>query len=229
MSAELKLIQNHPAVWTANSVQHHQHERIETPYSDFNKALQGGIPAHGMMRIKSPFAIGELSALISTFIRVAKTKLFVMINPPARVNSAWLEHQSIDLARILIVTPKQTENNLWVAEQCLKSQACGVVLVWHESTDTRQARRLQVAAKQSTSLCVLYEYKQLTSHALPINLDLHARPHHQGINVDIVKQLNGWPTPALVLPFPHIPTNKNIHRAFHEYQAKSSHYQPKVI
>lgn len=229
MSAELQLIQNHPAIWTANSVQQHHYERTETPYPILNKALHGGIPTNGMMRIKSTFAIGEVSAFISTYMSIAKSKLFVMVNPPALVNSSWLASQAIDLDRVVIVAPTQTEDNLWVAEQCLKSRACGVVLVWHESLDTRCARRLQVAAKQNTCLCVVYEYKQQTSQALPINLDLQASSHKQGISVDILKQLNGWPTSSLVLPFPHIPTNQGIQKAFSEYQTRSSHYPTKVI
>lgn len=55
----------------------------------------------------------------------------------------------IDLARVLIVRPRRSADELWAIDQALRTRGMGAVLAWPEKADQRWLRRWQLAVEQS--------------------------------------------------------------------------------
>jgi len=81
----------------------------------------------------------------------------------------------------------------------LKSGACHTVLLWQNSLEIHQVKRLQVASEKGGSLLFLMRSAAENRVSLPLMLDMNLAPHHLGMTVTIAKRKGGWPVPAFTL------------------------------
>lgn len=203
-----------PGVWRASEGRHQDTlQRQDTGFTALNTALGGGFPASGLIRLRSLCGVGELSLLKTVLGQNNNDKLLVFINPPGHIHQAWLHQMAINPATVTVVQCRSGDEALWAAEQCLKSEACYQVLLWHDAITSKQARRLQVASTQHQLRCLLYENKRVQRIALPLTLDLDIHAVTGGLQIDITKNRGAWPTSATHLAFCYTPTNQAIYQA----------------
>ena len=225
------LLHQHPQLWRASdTLSHPSTARVDSGYPALNSILAGGFPASGLVRIRSRGAIGEVSVFRHLIAHNPQQKLLAFINPPGKIHQNWLSAmQAIDTAKAQatedsasltqVIYPQSPEQCLWATEQCLKSQACYLVIVWQQGIEAKQARRLQVAAAQHHTLCLLYEPCANAYRALPVALDLELAPRGPGLSVTVHKNTGSWGGRQACIEFSHTPTNHAIYRAMNNHAA----------
>ncbi|GEA13560.1 translesion DNA synthesis-associated protein ImuA [Alteromonas sp. KUL49] len=216
MKKPLSLFDNNPHIWRGKQ-QPADNARLSFGIPALDNALNGGVPAAGVIRIASATGIGELSLFSELLTRQKSQKLCVFIKPPAQLQADWLLAQGYELDKIHVVTPSCDNDALWAAEQCLKSTACHCVYLWQNTLSYKQARRLQVAATQSDTLCILFTPEQ-QSTPLPINVDLSLSMKDSLLNISIRKQRHGWPVNNVKFPRHWTPDNSSIQYAMRTYR-----------
>ena len=172
-------------------------------YAVFDEKLAGGFPETGVVSIESQVGIGELRFLSSRILKEQSknndTRLLVFINPPGVLCAEFFHHQNFDVSKILLIQPKQKNDALWAAEQCLKSGACDAVLLWQNQFEVHQIKRLQLACEEGKSLQFLMQTKAQSGLSLPVSLSMCLTASPQGLNVRINKRKGAWDLPAFTL------------------------------
>ena len=82
-------------------------------------------------------------------------------------------------------------------EKSLASNSCSVVLTWPGKIDTRQIRRLQVAARDGNCWGVMFRDEREAAQASPAELRIRLRPapglrDHSRLCVRILKRRGRW-------------------------------------
>jgi len=201
----------HPRIQLANKVLSPIH-RLPTGAKNLDEALQGGIPASGLVRVVSHSGIGELTLFAPFLQQYRQKKLLFFINAPGALQATYLHFNDINSSRVYQVYAQDEKEALWSAEQCLRSGACHVVLLWCPLLTQVQARRLQVAAHQNETLCLLYQSRQQAKATgpLPISLDMTMAAVTDGLSIDINKSVGGHTIHNIRVDFEYIPTNSPI-------------------
>jgi len=192
MNEIIELLQRKNLVW---------HAKEEKPisdvtpsgYADLDDKLQGGLPKIGVVEVSTLIGIGELRLLLPSIIKQAQKKLTVFIHPPSFINAEYMHKQGFNLNNILIIFPNSAKEALWATEQCLKSGTCNAVLLWCQSLEVHQVRRLQVAAETGYCVNFILKGEQANTLSLPVPLSMQLSPHPWGINVRIPKRRGGFP------------------------------------
>jgi cell division inhibitor SulA/protein ImuA len=148
--------------------------------------------------------IGELRLLLPALTTLAENRWLAWINPPFTPYAPALEAAGIDSSKILLIYTKSHEEMLWAMERTCKSGSCGAVLVWPDERklSLKETRRVQLAAKQGTTLSVLFRPIEASSKASLAELRLALSPGKDPLHlsVDIIKRRGGWPVKGLTLP-----------------------------
>ena len=165
----------------------------------------GGWPNAGLVDFILPHAgIGELRLLLPALTTLAENRWLAWINPPFTPYAPALEAAGIDSSKILLIYAKSHKEMLWAMERTCKSGSCGAVLVWPDERklSLKETRRVQLAAKQGTTLSVLFRPIEATSKASLAELRLGLSPGKDPLHlsVDIIKRRGGWPVKGLTLP-----------------------------
>ena len=202
MNKSVSALENHPHIWRARE-QSQCEERFSLGYDQLDQALNGGVSPSGVVRIRTLTGIGELSLFKQVLSQHRSHKMIVFINPPGRVQTPWLEAFGINAEQVLIVKPHTEKESLWATEQCLKSTACHCVVVWNNAVTAKEARRLQVAATHNDALCLLFTAPNKNSNdvtqTLPISLDLCLHYREHALEINVLKQRQGWPKNNIVI------------------------------
>ncbi len=178
-------------IWRGNE-QKNQQNILPTGYSELDEKLDGGLPKNGVIEIQTELGIGELRLLKSFMLQHCEERLIAFIQAPGSLSAEFLVSQGFDLTKIIIITPKNHKDALWAAEQCLKSGSCGCVLLWQQSLQVHQAKRLQVACDTGNSVQFIFKSKQENVLSLPVSLSLALSPHPDGLKAKIIKRKGGW-------------------------------------
>lgn len=197
----------HPQLWRGKDLTKASITRtVASGYSALDDCLAGGgWPNAGLVDFILPHAgIGELRLLLPALTTLAENRWLAWINPPFTPYAPALEAAGIDSSKILLIYAKSHEEMLWAMERTCKSGSCGAVLVWPDERklSLKETRRVQLAAKQGTTLSVLFRPIEATSKAslaeLRLGLSQGKDPLH--LSVDIIKRRGGWPVKGLTLP-----------------------------
>ena len=114
------------------------------------------------------------------------------IGPPYVPYAPALADAEIDVARVLLVHPRDDGEVLWATEQALRSSGCEVVLAWAERVADPSLRRLQLAAEDNGLPIILFRPVSSLETASPAALRLHLAAGEQARLV-IVKSRGGQP------------------------------------
>jgi cell division inhibitor SulA len=149
-----------------------------------------------MIDIQSPIGIGELRLLLPNLLarQSNNDSLLLLIAAPMQINSEMLAEYGFKLNQILVIKQASTNDVLWCAEQCLRSGCCHIVLMWRQSLEIAQVKRLQLAAQKGDALQIIFRQQQHSSLSLPVSLALKCNAHPKGLNVQITKRKSGWPS-----------------------------------
>lgn len=174
-----------------------QHAVYSTGFAVLDQAI-GGWPVQQVIELQCQPGCGELRLLLPYLTRPQLTpqqlpqpqRWLVFLNPPARLNTAFLLQNAIAPERVIEIHGSNTEA-LWAAEQCLKSGCCQTVLLWQQQLQTAQLKRLQLAAVQGQA--ELFLYRQLTTvQQLPVSLSLALQGNPRGLTIRVQKKRGGW-------------------------------------
>lgn len=197
----------HPQLWRGKDLTKASITRtVASGYSALDDCLAGGgWPNAGLVDFILPHAgIGELRLLLPALTTLAENRWLAWINPPFTPYAPALEAAGIDSSKILLIYAKSHEEMLWAMERTCKSGSCGAVLVWPDERklSLKETRRVQLAAKQGTTLSVLFRPIEATSKASLAELRLGLSPGKDPLHlsVDIIKRRGGWPVKGLTLP-----------------------------
>jgi cell division inhibitor SulA/protein ImuA len=91
----------------------------------------------------------------------------------------------------MLIHPSATKDALWAVEQALRSGTCGAVLAWIEQADFHSLRRLQLAAAEGQSLCLLFRPYRAAAEASPATLRLRLEAIPEGVRAYPIKHHSG--------------------------------------
>lgn len=178
MSEQLdQLIHSTPHLWKGRRGSGNAADVLSTGHEALDRVLPGGgWPVGGVMEFLPQAAgIGELSLMLPAMKTLMQTQRRVlMVAAPYLPYAPALDAAGLDLDFLLLVRPCNPADALWAAEKALLHPACGMVLLW-AGAGARQdesefgnggIRRLQVAARQTRSILVLYRSAAPAAHRL---------------------------------------------------------------
>jgi hypothetical protein len=197
----------------------------------------GGLPRGALTEIVIPReGIGELSLLMPALARATEDERWlVFVAPPHVPYAPALARAGVNLARVLIVHPRNAQEGLWAVEQALRAGTASVVLAWLAHADPKALRRLQLAAEAGESLGILFRSIRSIEEASPAALRLRLEPAsletanrpsmacgpHLGpigegarVAVHILKRRGGWPTGPVIVEVDHVVARPLSPRAF---------------
>lgn len=182
-------------LWRGRHVLPPSTEGVSTGFSELDTHLHlGGWPVVGSTEILSQqLGIGELWLLLPALAQRSQEGAVVWINPPCLPSPQALEQQGLAAHRQLLIRPSQLSEQLWAAEECLRSGACSAVLSWFTTQilPDKQLRRLHLAAQEGRSWHIHFRPEQIAQQVSPAPLRLQLRPAPQALDIEILKQRGG--------------------------------------
>ncbi len=203
MSAALEQLRRHPAIW-----------RRQVPPAS---ALPTGFPALDAVLPDAGWSMGALTEILTSRDGVGELRLampalaalsargrwLAWVGPPYVPYAPALEARGIVLSRILWVRSHNTAQQLWSAEQALRSGACGAVLAWPTRVHQRRLRRLQLAAESGGAWALLFHHQapsgDASPAASPAALRLRVTPTTNSLAVEVLK-CRGRPGARVEIP-----------------------------
>jgi hypothetical protein len=123
-------------------------------FAELDRELPGGGWPRGALTeiLVDGHGFGELSLLLPALCGLRAGGDWVLAIAPPDDNLALhapaCAAAGIDFEHLAVVSPAGSRDALWAAEQALQSGAPQAVLCWSAAADSRDVRRLQVAASQ---------------------------------------------------------------------------------
>lgn len=166
---------------------------LKSGYRALDAALQqGGWPEATAVEVLSDSSgMGAMGLFLPAMERLsAQGRWQAFIAPPWTPYAPLLAARGIDTQQVLLVHPRGREDLLWSIEQALRSSTCSAVFSWLGDTQYRysELRKLQLAAADSDTLCVLFRSQRAAAESSPVGLRLQMREYRK---VHILKQRGG--------------------------------------
>jgi protein ImuA len=180
-------------------------DRLSTGFEDLNTALHtGGWPRSGSTELLGKHGIGELWLLIPALREHLADRPIAWLNPPYLPYTPALSNQGLAVDRQLLIRPKATADELWAAEELLRSGAYATVLTWFSSPNLndRQLRRLHIAALEGQCWHVHFRPGDFAQQISPAPLRLSLCAANQALQINIIKQQGGHAGQQVQLPRP---------------------------
>lgn len=209
MSAIIESLQAKQWLWQGKQLPSGYNYSIDTGFDLLNQKLNGGWPRHGVVELQCQMlAIGEVRLLLPSLTQLAQSQsqnqyqseqLIFWVSPPAQINAHALATTGLPLSNMLIANDISQSDSFWLTEQALSSGCCAMVILWCESINVAQAKRLQFAAKQGGCLGFVIRPFSDVEQSLPVAARMRISPHPQGLSIDIRKRLGGYPVSPFIL------------------------------
>lgn len=175
-------------IWQGDQLAHAGARAVSSGHADLDALLPGaGWPAGsltellvehggvGEMRLLAP-ALKALTAAPSGAQSGSQSGRHVLlVAPPWQPHAHALQAWGIALDRVVWVRARDDETP-WVAEQALKQDGIGAVLVWLPKARVDAVRRLQVVAQDSRALAFLIRPPAARSQSSPAPLRMVCTP-----------------------------------------------------
>jgi hypothetical protein len=209
---ELDALLKHPQLWRADQLEVAR-DGLKTGFTNLDTALHGtGWPKAGLMELLGDQpGIGELRLLAPALSALSAEQRWISwVNPPHIPYAPALEALGIEVAKVLLVHPRNHRDALWALEQALKSGTCSSVLAWLDEGQLKQTdlRRLQLAAKMGNCLAVLFRPAHAARQQSPaeLRIRLHAQtpPQRDVLEIEILKRRGGWPPEPFAVQLEHL-------------------------
>ena len=181
-----------PDIWRGDHLANAEAPAVSSGFAPLDAELPGGGWARGTLTevLTDGGGQGECSLLLPALVSLqAEGRWVMLVAPPYAVHAPAWRNARIDLARLLVVAPKQARDALWAAEQALASGAPGAVLCWAARIDAAQVRRLQIAAAERPGLAFLFRPARAASESSAAPLRLCATAAARGkLAVQVLKR-----------------------------------------
>ena len=203
-SCSLQDLLRHPAIRRGGDGS--RGDRLPTGFPALDEVLPGGGWPMGLLTelISEKEGIGELQLLMPALARLSREgRWIVSVAPPYVPYPPALSMHGIELSRMLVVCGASSAENLWAAEQSLRSGVCGAVLLWMSVTETRSLRRLQLAADTGNAWGVLFQKQRFTGARAavpsPVGVRLRLDISPQGLTAEVLKCRGRAPSAPLLV------------------------------
>jgi hypothetical protein len=187
VSAALEQLRRHPAIWRRQAP---PASTLPTGFPALDEALpDAGWPMGALTEILVlREGVGELRLVMPALADLgARGRWLAWVGSPCVPYAPALAARGIVLSRILWVRSDNTAQQLWSAEQALRSGVCGAVLAWPSRVHPRRLRRLQLAAESGGAWGLLFRNEPLPGDASPASLRLRVAPAARGLAVEVLK------------------------------------------
>ena len=216
MISIIQSLQNRHLIWHANDLTQSQDDLINSGYQQLDHKLGGGWPDKGIIELQAQtIGIGEVRLLLPALLHLSQQKLlYVWIAPPGRLNAQALAQAGLPLDNMLVATNVDEKEAFWLSEKCLSSGCCAAVILWTQDFEPNQAKRLQLAAKEGSSLGFVIRPPSTIEQSLPISVRMKATANKQGLQLQINKRLGGYPVSPFTLDMRQQWPNLTCHKNF---------------
>lgn len=166
---------------------------LATGYRALDTVLShNGWPPGGCIEVLSDgCGLGALGLFLPAMAQLsARHRWQAFIAPPHTPYTPLLEARGIDTNQVLLVHPRDREEQLWSTEQALRKGTCSVVFSWLGAGNYhyRELRQLQQAAAEGDSLAVLFRANCTAGAITPSDLRLQMREYRK---LHILQQRDG--------------------------------------
>lgn len=208
MNQPIEHLLRHRHLWRAADGIASDRGTLSTGFEPLDAELAGGgWPMDGLTEILGDTpGVGELRLLLPALARLSqrRARWIAWIAPPYLPYAPALAAAGVDVSRVLLVHPKNHQDQLWATEQALKSGTCSAVLSWPDPHHLRHGdlRRLQIAAREGDAWGVLFRPLTAAATASPAELRLQIEAgtgDAERLALRVLKRRGGWPTEALDL------------------------------
>lgn len=192
-------LKNRQLIWQASQGKQFSGDTISSGYTLLDQKLGGGWPSSGVVELfPEQFGIGELRLILPTLAALKQcNKLQAWVNPPARIIPVCSD--SSTLSQMIIASPHRAQDHDWLVEQLLNSACCSSLVYWTRQLLPSQAKRFQIAAKNSQTLAFIIRTSSCVQQSLALSLRMKLQAHDDGLIIDIFKRQHGWPVDAFTL------------------------------
>jgi hypothetical protein len=187
----IRSLLGHPGLWLGDGSDAAPGEGIvSTGLAPLDDLLPGGGWPLGSVTEILPAreGVGDVRLLVPVLADLSRDgRRIAWIDPPHIPYPPALAAAGVAPSRVLLVCAGVGRDRLWAAEQCLRSGACGAVLLWPRECDNQSLRRLQLAAEKGGGLGFLFRAQRAAAAPSPAALRLRLAPAPGGIAVEVVK------------------------------------------
>lgn len=191
-------------VWRGDASRPPRQDGIASGHAALDRALNaGGWPAAGSTELLCEGdGIGELSLPLPALARLSRERRIAWLNPPFVPYAPALQSGGIDLSACLVLRVSGLGEQLWAAEQLLRSAAFVAVLTWFDQRQPadRDLRRLQLAAREGQCWHLHFRPLALQCQSSPAPLRLVLASADEALHIRILKQTGGRSGQTLTLP-----------------------------
>jgi len=181
-----------PDVWCADRLASAAVPAVSSGFAMLDAELPGGGWPRGTLIeiLADGVGLGECSLLMPALGTIREEgRWSLLVTPPHGLHGPAWASWGIDLERLVVVSPTRPRDALWAVEHALSSGALGTVLCWTAHIDTRQVRRLQVAAAGSNTLAFLFRPVRARTESSAAALRLSLSAGSRGtLGVDLLKR-----------------------------------------
>ncbi|MCP1726360.1 cell division inhibitor SulA/protein ImuA [Natronospira proteinivora] len=167
---------------------------LSTGFAALDQVLPSGGWPRGVLveLLAEQWGMGELRLIMPALASLsARGRWLVWVSPPYLPYAPALSAQAINPGHCLLTRPDHREERVWVAEQSLKSGACGAVLAWDCPMSDRHVRRLQLASEASDALAFIFRPVSAARQRSPAALRLQLAPEPAGLRLTLLKVRGG--------------------------------------
>jgi len=187
-------------LWRGGEAAQNGNRVLASGFPELDRIIGGGWPEGALVELVSASNLG-LSLLVPLLARLgAEPRWLAWVDPPWHPHAPALAARGIEVAHLLRVKSRNSEESLWAAEQLLRSGNCAVVLLWPSRIQAAQLRRLQLAAEQGDCLGVLFRPLQAGAEHSTAALRLRLEGDGAGLRVKVLKRRGGWSGGEAVVP-----------------------------
>ncbi|MBX2880551.1 MAG: translesion DNA synthesis-associated protein ImuA [Granulosicoccus sp.] len=208
------LLKSQPALWRGCD-RYSEQASLPTGFAVLDNALPcGGWAPGGVTELLlDQHGIGEFSLLLPGLRDVTSTdsntlpkssqgqgRWAALINPPHIPYAPAFINAGVQLSRLLIIDSTDDTETLWASEQVLRSGLFGAVVTWTQRSNTRQQRRLQLAAESGKSWAIVYRPLHARREHSPVSTRICLEVTDQRLKLDIIKVRAGNPQTIYIEP-----------------------------
>jgi len=197
MTPSLQELKHRRLVWTANQAPNHIAEPSFVP-SGFAMldAQTGGWPSSGLVELQpSALGIGELRLIfpaLSFLAGKASARQSLQVWLPGALQLMPQGLGGAFTPNTVMLKALGSKESLWVLDTLLQSGVCSAVVCWLDALDSAQAKRLQIAAKESGTLVFCIRPAPKQDGSLPISMRMRLQPAENGLLLDVFKRQNAY-------------------------------------
>jgi protein ImuA len=189
-------------LWRARDSHAVGRARISSGFAELNIRTGGGWPRGELSELLSDQpGSGRLSLLLPALSDLSQSGLGVaFIAAPQPLYAPALAQAGVDLARTVVVQPNNPLDAQWAAEELLRNDQFGAVVLWLNRSSERELRRLKLAVEKSGQLGLLLRPLAAQQQTSPAALRLQVQAANGIPQVKVLKARGIHPGAPFALP-----------------------------